>query len=73
MPHTFPTTPDGALTAPHDTDTIEAARRWQAHVDAGRIGRPRRPARPEIAANRARTEAIFRAPGRPTTRTQEGR
>lgn len=59
MPGIFTISPDGALTAPVEFDTLEAALRWQAHVDAGRIGK-RRPARPDILANRARTEAILR-------------
>ncbi len=47
--------PLGAAT--HDTD-LEHARAWQSHLDAGRIG-TRLPTPPEIAANRARTEALF--------------
>ncbi|MBB4153644.1 hypothetical protein GGQ80_001550 [Sphingomonas jinjuensis] len=40
-----------------DHDTV---RRWQAHVDAGRLGT--RPATdPAVAANRAATNALFRS------------
>ena len=59
MPTTFTLSPDGAIAAPVSSDTLEAALRWQDHVDAGRLGR-RGPVRPQIAANRARTEDILR-------------
>ena len=43
---------------PHDIPDPVAE--WQAHVDAGRIGR-RLPVDPEVEANRTRTEALFRS------------
>jgi hypothetical protein len=46
---------DIALNPEHD-----AVRRWQAHVDAGRIG-TRPAADATIVANRAATDALFRS------------
>jgi hypothetical protein len=51
-------TGDGAITAPCAEHAIETAREWQRHLDASRIG-THTPTPPEIAANRARTEALF--------------
>lgn len=41
-------------------DPREPVREWQAHVDAGRIG-ANPPADPAVAANTARTAALFRS------------
>ena len=43
----------------HEAHERSAVRAWQDHVDAGRIG-VRLPRDPAIAANLARTDAIFR-------------
>jgi hypothetical protein len=53
--------PDPALDPdqrPHDM--LEAIARWEAHVDAGRIG-TRVPPDPHVAENLARTDALFRS------------
>ena len=55
---------------PIPNDDRDAVRRWQAHLDAGRLGtRPATP--PAIAANRSATDALFRT--FPSHRTHGGR
>jgi len=49
--------PTPALTHPTPADQAKAQARWQAHLDAGRIGNPR-PVDPAIAAIRHANEAI---------------
>lgn len=46
------------LAPPHTDSDIAHARAWQSHLDAGRIG-TRAPTPPQVAANRARTAALF--------------
>lgn len=41
-------------------DPREAVRAWQAHIDAARIGHTP-PVDPQVAANTARTAALFRS------------
>jgi hypothetical protein len=56
----FITPPPHGFTALLPEDAASAVREWQAHLDAGRINAAHRPTPfPAIAANRARTEAIF--------------
>ena len=62
MPGIFHATHDGAITAAQLSDRDRAAIAWQAHLDAGRLTAATGPGTtPEIAANRARTQAIVRA------------
>jgi hypothetical protein len=42
---------------PYQPDSV---REWQAHLDAGRLGRPRRATPPDVLANREATEELFR-------------
>ena len=59
---TDPTEPPPAYCIPHAAGADEHLLRWQAHVDAGRIGH--RPAPdPAILANHARTARILRRRG----------
>jgi hypothetical protein len=61
MPSIATADTDGTLTAPHAAEAQEAALRWAAHLDAGRLTAAASPqTTPEIAENRARTEAILR-------------
>lgn len=46
--------------APHPYNHDDHFARWQAHLDAGRLG-ANPPAPPEVVANRAATDALFRA------------
>jgi hypothetical protein len=71
-----PTTPHRKripLAPPHGDSGIAHARAWQSHLDAGRIG-TRAPAPAHVAANRARTEALFgnTALGRSFSLNREG-
>lgn len=64
MPNISTTDKGGALAAPHAAEAQEAALRWAAHLDAGRLTAATGPQpTPEIAENRARTEAILRRHG----------
>lgn len=54
MAHAF--TP--GLTHPASADQLDTQARWQAHVDAGRVGR-RLPVDPAVAAIRHADEAIL--------------
>ena len=58
MPEERATLPEHIYTIPPEADAIAHARRWQTHVDAGRIG-TRLPVDPAIAVNTARTAAIL--------------
>ena len=61
MPGIFHVTHDGAITAAQLSDRDRAAIEWQAHLDAGRLTAASGSlTSPQIAENRARTEAIFR-------------
>lgn len=51
-----------AYAIPAPERTLEAWREWEAHLDAGRIGR-RTHTPPEAARNLARWDALFRAGG----------
>jgi hypothetical protein len=55
-----PVAPVYASVMPDHDDPREAVRAWQAHIDAGRIG-ANPPVDPAIAANTARTAALFRS------------
>lgn len=65
MPGIFHAASDGAIQAPRQSEAERAAFEWQAHLDAGRLTTASGPGTtPEIAANRARTEAILFGPRR---------
>ena len=68
----MPNSPQIPLPAIHWCDPIpgddrDPVRRWQAHLDAGRLG-ANPPTPPAVAANRAATDALFRT--FPWARTQ---
>lgn len=72
MPGIFTPTETGAIATPHPDDTTRAAIEWQAHLDAGRLTAATGPGTtPEIAANRANTEALLRAHAAATRAAQK--
>lgn len=62
MPDVFAPASDALVTIPFASAADDARTAWESHLDAGRLTAARGPrTKPHIAANRARTEAIFLA------------